>query len=808
MSREHRAKSEAQAARREFGLFHLLACLLVLMLCVSPFASCFAAAPFSTRADSKKPLGPESEKALAKLADDGREGKKAQLTKQMEWAVDLMGKAVEISPDEKAALLDDAQDVVEEALRAWRPRYIESMRFYLASYTDDAAAARRVEQWKMDQAEKRLTIEGWTLPDLLPSWQEAVKRRLGEERGAKALAAREAQRAEVKGAMKKFLERWASTGRVPMDEELRVLIESLRKELKPAQDKVDALFAAAKKLVDDHAASETTAGEDLLSSLTEDQRVVTMGQGNSFSTRFVRPKGADLEKKWTEIAAKTLGEEPVRNWQKIVAEQKAKHETELVDSLKPSEMQARIQMEELIAREVDSYAGALDLDDERKKKLEALAGQAVDASIEASRKEWIKTIQGWSAAERQGRRNIYFGVNEENQAPKQTVWTEGLKKLFTEEEKRRMEEGVAARRTRLVGALTASTLAEMDKTLALGVTQRAALEPLLRPLIEPLLRDDAHEYWSYQPYQLFNAAAKLPEEKLKPVLDESQLRQWKLLGAAQPNYDRGSGVSAPSGEPDPEAARPDVETEISNHLHQLAVKERQKQMDLMMARVGDARRVLNLPEDKVRRLITAAKGAVEAEMTPWRDNVERWVRGTVERATPHTVRATLANLARSNYNIQGKGPHRQDIWRETLAALLSPSEQTEWGKVLEARHDYRCVAIASMTANELDRRRRLTPEQLEKVRQLVIAVLHDYLPDIERYMSHTWHLQYYYALLPLAGVKDDDLKAALNERQWKLVQERDLADAEQYWEGIESYHKQRVEKGGDAEESPMLFFDE
>lgn len=763
------------------------------------------AAPFTTRADSKKSLGPDSEKGLEKLADDGLAGKKEQLTQQLEWALGLAEKEVKITKDEKAAIVKDAEPLIESAIKAWRPRYIESLRFYLVSYTDDASAARRIAQWKMDQAEKRLTVEGWTLPDLSPEWQELVKKHLGAERGAQAIAIRAKQRAEVKKEMESFLERWASTGRVPMDEELRLLIESLRKELKLDQPKVDELFTAAKKLVDEHVASELVAGMDLLSSLPEEQRLVAMGQGNSFGTRFVRPKGIDLEKKWAETITSLVGAESVKQWQKLVAEQKTKEEAELVDSLKPSEQQAQMQMEELIGREVDSYVSGLNLDDERKKELEALAKQAVTASIDASKKQWIKTIQGWSAADRKTRKNYYFGVNEDDQPPKQKLWAEGLKKLFSEDELQRMQAGVSERKTRMSGALAAATLAEMDKTLALSVKQRADLEPLLRPLMEPLLRDETQEYWSYQAYQLFNTAAKVDEKKLATILDESQLKQWKTLVSASPNYTRSGGVTVNSGELDAEEEKPDIEVEISRHLYQLGVNERKRLLEVMLAQVGDAKRVLNLPEEKVKRLTTAAKGAVESAMEEWRTQVESWVRNSVERATPGTVKATLANLARSSYNVQGKGPQTQDRWRDTVTALLSESEQTAWKKVLDARKAYRTATMATMSVNELDRRRRLTPEQVQKVHQLVSAVLDDYLPDIERYMNHTWHLQYYYALLPLAGVKEADLKSTLTERQWKLVQERDLADAVQYWEGIESYHKQRMEQNKDADGGAGIF---
>jgi hypothetical protein len=778
---------------------------LIAAICLLHSAFVMSAAPFNTRAESKKSLGPDSEKGLEKLADDGLAGKKEQLTQQLEWALELAEKEVKITKDEKAAIVKDAEPLIASAIKAWRPRYIESLRYYLVSYTDDASAARRIAQWKMDQAEKRLTVEGWTLPDLSPEWQALVKKHLGEERGAQAIAIRAKQRAEVKKEMESFLERWASTGRVPMDEELRLLIESLRKELKLDQPKVDELFTAAKKLVDEHVASEVVAGMDLLSSLPEEQRLVAMGQGNSFGTRFVRPKGTDLEKKWAETITSLVGAESVKQWQKLVAEQKTKEEAELVDSLKPSEQQAQMQMEELIGREVDSYVSGLNLDDERKKELEALAKQAVTASINASKKQWIKTIQGWSAADRKTRKNYYFGVNDDDQPPKQKVWAEGLKKLFSEDELHRMQAGVSERKTRMSGALAAATLAEMDKTLALSVKQRADLEPLLRPLMEPLLRDETQEYWSYQAYQLFNTAAKVDEKKLATILDESQLKQWKTLVSASPNYSRSGGVTVNSGELDAEEEKPDIEVEISRHLYQLGVNERKRLLEVMLAQVGDAKRVLNLPEEKVKRLTTAAKGSVEAAMEEWRTQVESWVRNSVERATSVTVKATLANLARSTYNTQGKGPHTQDRWRETITTLLSESEQAAWKKVLDARKAYRTAAMATMSVNELDRRRRLTPEQVKKVHQLVSDVLDDYLPDIERYMNHSWHLQYYYALLPLAGVKEADLKSALTERQWKLVQERDLSDALQYWEGIESYHKQRVEQGKDAEGGGGVF---
>lgn len=778
--------------------------LPVIMALHAPWV--FSAAPFATRAELKKSLGTQSEKALEKLADEGMSGKKEQLALQLRWALELAEKDVQITTEEKAAVLKDAQPLIEAAVKTWRPRYIESLRFYLRAYKDDATAARRITQWKMDESEKRLSVENWTLPELSPEWQALLNRHLGAGRGEKVTAIRARQRAEVRKEMESFLERWASEGRVAMDEDLRLLIESLRQELKLEQPKVDELFTAAKKVVDEHVASELAAGMDLLSSLPEEQRLVAMGRGNSFGTRFVRPESADLEKKWAEVVTGLIGAEAVQQWQRHAAGQKAREEAAMVDSLKPSEQQAQMQMEELIAREVESYVSGLNLDEARKKQLEELARQAVDASVKASKQQWIKIIQGMSAAQRKAPRNYYFGVNEEEQAPKQQVWKEGLGRILSTEELRRIQEGLGERKARMTGALAAAALAEMDKTLALGAEQRAGLEPLLRPLMEALLREETQEYWSYQPYQLFNAASKVDAAKLARLLDGPQLKQWKILVNMKPDYNRGGEVTATTPEDGAGEERPDIEVEISRHLHQIGGKERARRLELMLAQVGDASRVLHLPAPKVARLTTAAKGAVEASMETWRPNAKNWVRSSVERATPATVKATLANLVRSGWHMQdSKDPQSQEPWRSTVKAVLSESEQQQWQKVLDARQAYRTAAMAAMSVNELDRRRRLTPEQFEKVHRLVSDVLDEYLPDIERYMNHSWHLQYYYALLPIAGVKDADLKAALTERQWKLVQERDLADAEQYWEGIEGNHKQRLQQEKNAKGGEEIF---
>ena len=761
-----------------------------------------AASPFTIREESKKPLSEPVEKELRRFVDEGAPVKHEQLKAHMKLVIEAMRKSITLSDEEARLLAEDAEKIIAESLKTWKPASIACLRCYLVNLTDEKTRLRYVGQWTVTEVAENHSIEGWVLPDAQPQWAEAVRARLDEARATKWLDEAAKAAANQKKQDRDYLERWAKMARVSMDEDLRVLIEDMKKQLTLRTEQVEVLMREAMKLVDEHAEAEMQAGAELLASQTAAQRERTFGSRNAFITRFMKPKGSELEALWAKIATQELGAEPVQRWTAAMEARKEQEVKDILESLKPMEQQSRSQMELLIGSEVEGYSAALNLDDKRKAALDKLSKDAVDASIAAARKTWEQTVRRWSAAERKSRRNVYFGVNESERPMKMEVWTRGLEQLFTAEETQRMKADVEARTARRKRALAQSALAEMDRTLALNQVQRTALEPLIIPLLEPLMKDENEEYWSFQPYQLLNACSKAEESAVRAILDDTQWSRWGIAVATQPqNYRRGNDLMNPAPEevsPE-EAAKIDVEEEISRHLHQMHQRERKTRQALMMARVEDARRVLGLPEDKVKRLTIAAKGAVEDDLLGWRRNVENWVRGSVERATPQSIKTALAGLDRSNYSAPGNGPEKSSTWRLTVATLLSPAELERWKKVIDERRAYRVDALASMSVNELDRRRRLTREQHTQLKEKLAAVLVDYLPDIERYMTQAWHLQYYYCLLPLAGVKEDDLKKIFTERQWKLVLERDLPDSRQYWEGIENYHRRRL-KGEDTDD--------
>jgi hypothetical protein len=173
-------------------------------------------------------------------------------------------------------------------------------------------------------------------------------------------------------------------------------------------------------------------------------------------------------------------------------------------------------------------------------------------------------------------------------------------------------------------------------------------------------------------------------------------------------------------------------------------------------------------------------------------------------ATPKNVLQALAGTERASLSRNDIQPQNTDLWKTALKTTLNDSQLKTLDKVAGERTSYRLKAMASMSVSELDRRRKLSADQCTKIEAAVQKVLTEYLPDIERYMSLQWFLQYYYALVPVAGVAEKDMQAILTPEQWKLCKDRDLPDALQYWEGIKNNHEQRMKRGAQANGNQLI----
>ncbi len=754
----------------------------------------------SSRSDLKKPLSEAVEKVLTDFVQACVPEKQKQLTAHMEEVVKTIDAEVKLSPEEKTKLQEASSKAVVATVKSWQPLALMAMRTYL-SRTSDSAAIRHICMWKPDVAGPNEPIEDWTPPDEDTAWLATLKATLGDARYATWHEADVKAMQKVDKEISAYLERWVRESRGPMNEDLRAKIELMKKKLELSDAQTTALNKAAESLLDQLSNTERKRATGMLRTLPPAARETMMGR-NYFYIRFDRPRGEAWDKAWEGASAGVLPAEQIAQWKKTDKEERSKAESEVADMIKPSEQQAEQQMEITMGAEIDGIVMALSLNKERQKALEQLSKEAIQESLKQARKGWLQQARNYSVTERKRiRGNVYFGVNEDLQAIKLPIWKEGIKKLLTEEERTRMTTENKQRDQRNSLAISRVCLAEMDKMLALSQEQRTQLEPLLVDLMQPLMDQRRQQYWSYNATQLFQNAGKVKEEMTRAILDDVQLKHWKELIVSNNSSSR--NIMPDMNGTFPEA--PDMEAAISQHLYKMFVAERSRTLAAMMPQVEEASRLLSLPEPAVARLTTAAKGAVETSLEYWRQFTENFVRQSVQTATPKNLLQTLAGTARANFSRTETKPQNTELWKTALQSTLNEAQLKRLKHVADERQDYRLKAMAAMCTSELDRRRKLSSDQNAKIETAVQQVLAEYLPDIERYMSPQWFLQYYYALVPLAGVAEKEMQAILTPEQWKLCKERDLPDAMQYWEGIKNNHEQRKKQGVQANGPQILF---
>lgn len=771
------------------------ALLLTFLLLGSGFAQ---AQTYYSRAELKKPLSDKVEKTLTEFVEKCVPEKEKQLTAHMEDVIKAVDEAVKLTPDEKKVLQDEAKKAADIAVKAWKPLGTVAMRTYL-SRTSETAAVRHIGSWKPEVAAPNETVEGWTPPQEDPAWLAALRKTVGEERFKTWSAADAKEKDKVEKDIDSHLTRWVGEARGPMNEDLQAKIGLMKTKLNLNEDREKALKQAADDLLKRLVDSERKRGADMLRNMIPAARQNIMGR-SYFYLRFDRPRGEAWDKMWQDAAAKVLPDEMIANWTKIEKDERSKLDAELEDMIKPSAQQAEQQMEMALASEIDSIVVALSLAKERQKELEKLSKEAIQEALKQAKKGWLQQAKNYSATERKRiRGNVYFGINEEQMAASQPVWKDGLKKILSEDERTRMATENKQREERTGKAMARACLAEMDKTLVLNFEQRTKLEPLLVDMMQPLLEQRRQQYWSYNATQLFQSAAKLKEDKVRGILDDVQWTHWKELGSSNSSSSRNATTTQPSGEVT------DMEAAISAHLYKMFVAERKKVLATMLPLVEDAQRVLKLPPETVAHLTTAAKGAVEESLGYWRQNTERYVRQSVQTANAKNILQALAGTERVSFSRNDSGPQNSELWQTALNTTLNAKQQQDLQQVTDARRDYRLKAMAAMSTSELDRRRRLSNEQCAKIETAIEKVLAEYLPDIERYMSFQWFLQYYYAMVPLGGVPEKDLQAILTPEQWKLCKERDLPDAMQYWEGIKNNHDNRLKQGANRNANQIFF---
>lgn len=515
------------------------------------------------------------------------------------------------------------------------------------------------------------------------------------------------------------------------------------------------------------------------------------GSGVSFTGPLDQPA-------WKDGVARILSPAQAAALEKVRAERRKA----IADYLDRQTDLTRQALEPSILAQSGEMIAALNLPPERAETLKALAKQATDASVEVWRQSATSSLLAQNEAWRTQRlknNTFHYGFNAKDAPEKQAVWTDGLAKLLTDEERARLQTVRDGHKTRRAHALGQLTVALMDEKAAFTGSQRQRLEPVMEKLVlsQPELFPGAgndNNYFSAQ--SLYKVAFAAKSEDLRPILDDLQWGRWQAAA-----HDRNLGnddaeETSPPAAPTPanqeaSAGEPeDMEQTVSDFLQAKAVAHYKQVESAMILQAEDATRVAGLDTPHAARLQTAARGASEAELVTWLSSMEQNTRAEVQNATPENIRQKLNGGSRYGYD--RTEPQGNPLWKATVKAEMTTPQQDAWKTECDSRSRYNDAAVAGFLLAEFDRRYSLQPGQWDQLAPVVSKALEEYQPDIRRmfsYSSGPWYMMSYYMFLPLQAVPENDLKAMLGKEQWdRWTGSSEYNYSAHYWNNIRQMH--------------------
>ena len=483
-----------------------------------------------------------------------------------------------------------------------------------------------------------------------------------------------------------------------------------------------------------------------------------------------------------------------------------KFQEEMGDYLATCEGQAGDQMASTMDTVINRIMQFGEIDEARQKKLKAAADEAVKLTVKDWRGRTEKQLKATPKEQREqmANRGGIMGVDttsKDNQPQEKQVWKDALAQILTDAERKTIEDRRMEVRGRRAEALALILVADLDRLIGFSDKQRGEFLALCSKRMLKLPESyftspETGGYYSIDPGQMLQQVKGLKTEQLAAILDEGQMKRWKSTSSDQlsrsNSYVR---TKIDTGDvPKPEDMdEVEVERILSGFLHREARKMKLKVLSQMEAQVEQIRRVVNPSPDIVAVLTTAAKGAAEEMAANSITNLSSWVRGQFQNMKPSDVPARLQNLYNPYFSERNQTPVPR-LWTTTVERLLNEAQRSAWKGELDTREAWRRKGLSAMVLTDLEKRIILKPEQREKLHVKITQVIEQYEPDFANYFSFGWHLQGYYAMIPIAMLSDKEMEEHFDKKQIETVKEKCLQNASQYAEMIRRQHKSRTNK--------------
>jgi hypothetical protein len=457
-----------------------------------------------------------------------------------------------------------------------------------------------------------------------------------------------------------------------------------------------------------------------------------------------------------------------------------------------------------VERDLAVFETGLGVEKERTQELRKLMERAIDQSVEhycQAAEKWL-----WSLSQPiQAHILEIEDIPDEATFPphpyttglksyeKQPLWKEGLAKLLTPEETRKL----ARREEQMASLWTRLFLVALDKIVAFSSEQRRQLETLLLPSVRRKSLGEIEE--GMQSRGDLELGKNIPDTQLATILAPEQIRRWREACKDTAPNRRGRAKQPPLPEPsaDPEFGLEPEEGEqaLSEFLFRKSQQLKEETRGAILVRVDEATRECHLAPEQSARLRSAALGAADAVVEAAAQGQREFVVSQLKECPPREVRARLATIPEhemafrfSLRNLQGI--EEQPLWEKTFHAELNAEQLQTIKNVRAERSVFRNDTLSKLVLQTVAKASPLNEEQSAKLGEKLRHILETYHQELAAVNEH-WHL--HQAGLPVMGIPEKELKEILTPAQFeKWTKSEAYQQAESFWEHIQRLHDQRV----------------
>jgi len=208
--------------------------------------------------------------------------------------------------------------------------------------------------------------------------------------------------------------------------------------------------------------------------------------------------------------------------------------------------------------------------------------------------------------------------------------------------------------------------------------------------------------------------------------------------------------------------------EVAEMLKPMFESSVQEGMQPLLARSGEIKRALSLPEEKGAKLDALAKSAVEKSVGKLKARLEKMLLSSDDRPRMNILEQS-SFFGDDEVGLEPEDP--QAAWKAGLAKILTPEEMKTVEGAKQERQQRRVHALGRLLISELDDKIAFTSQQRQKIEPIAFRLIKEQPELVPEDGRENVNLQLQSLFAAGTKAKEEEMRTILDPIQWRHWQE-------------------------------------